>query len=362
MVYKLPFSFQHVSALRKWSIIALIRFAAFFFPFLANAQTEDPVKDSVSVVTKEDQNVVKTKDNLPLPNAGPKPHLYRMNYWFSGSFSVVATAANIYAIPNLILNKKEITQAELSSLNRDAVPEFDKWAINQDLGDIHQFDKTSDYILQGILLSTASLGFDKHIRRDALRLFTMYLETHAVTYTLYNFGFFGPLFHNKFRPVTYYDAVPLDERVSGNNRNSFYSGHVASATASTFFMAKVLNDYHPEYSSAKKYLIYGLASVPPLVLGYYRVKAMKHFPSDVMVGYVLGAICGIAVPELHRFKNQSIRWGVTSTPVGPGLTMSWHPKEHRKYVPQETKELLHLAPPVPQQSALGLAYQPLAPL
>lgn len=267
------------------------------------------------------------KDSLPLPQTGPKPHLYRMNYWFTGGFVAAATAANIYAIPNLIKNKPELTADELAGANPSALSGFDRWALRQEYGKIDRYDKYSDYVLQGIIAATATLALDKNIRRDALRLLFLYCETHAVTFSMYNFSFLGPAFQNKYRPVVYYTDLPDEIRNSGNNRNSLYSGHTASAVASTFFMAKVYNDYHPEFSTGKKYLLYGLASLPALAEGYFRMKALKHFPSDIMVGFVVGAICGVAVPEMHRFKKQAIRWGVTGTPVGPGLCLVWRPGE-----------------------------------
>ena len=158
----------------------------------------------------------------------------------------------------------------------------------------------------------------------------MYAETHAVTFSLYNFSPFGPAFQNKLRPIVYYN-LPEEEINSGNNRNSLYSGHVASATAATFFAAKVYNDYHPEFSFAKKYLIY-TAAIPPLVQSYMRVKALKHFPSDILIGFIVGATCGVVVPEMHRFKKQAIRYGVEMNPYGQGagLTLRWQPGYERR--------------------------------
>lgn len=304
----------------------LLLMAAALFAATAEAQVQPA--DTAGLVPAESQTaVMPLKDSaLPLPPPpGVKAHLYRMNYWVSGGFSLAATAANAYAIPNLIKSKSDLTDAELAGANPDALNDFERWALHQNPSNAERIDKSTDYLLQGIILSTAALGFDKAIRKDALRLLTLYVETHAVTFTIYNFSFFGPLFQNKLRPIVYYQDVDKEVRRSGNNKNSQYSGHTASAAASTFFMAKVFNDYHPEFSSGKKYLIYGLAAIPPLVEGYYRVKALKHFPSDVLIGFVIGATCGVAVPEMHRFKRQAIKYGVIATPVGPGLSVTWTP-------------------------------------
>ena len=90
----------------------------------------------------------------------------------------------------------------------------------------------------------------------------------------------------------------MAERTTGNNRNSFYSGHDASVTYASFFTAKVFCDFHPDFGLGKKLLIYAAASVPSIIEGYFRVRALAHFPSDVAVGYSLGAAIGIIVPEL----------------------------------------------------------------
>jgi membrane-associated phospholipid phosphatase len=111
---------------------------------------------------------------------------------------------------------------------------------------------------------------------------------------------------------------------NNNSRNSFFSGHVGSCAYSTFFMAKVYCDYHPELG-AKKYLLYLAASVPPAIIGFARVKALAHFPSDVAVGFGLGAVIGIVLPELHKnrkFKDYSL--GMFSSPYGTGITVGWN--------------------------------------
>ena len=67
-------------------------------------------------------------------------------------------------------------------------------------------------------------------------------------------------------------------------------------------MAKVFSDYHPELGN-KKFWLYGAALIPPVVVGALRVKAMKHFPTDIMAGLTVGAAIGILVPQLHKIKK-----------------------------------------------------------
>jgi membrane-associated phospholipid phosphatase len=264
-----------------------------------------------------------TDDEPSQPTNCPKP-VYRVNYAVSGIFCLVATAADIYAIPKIIKNKKEITDAELNGLNKSAFNGFDQWAFRQDFSQKDMYYKASDYALPVIIASAGFLAFDKKIKNDWFKLLVMYYEMHAVTFSIYNFSPLGPAFQNKYRPVIYYDEWSFDQKRGGNNRNSMYSGHTATAIASTFFMVKVYSDYHPEIGN-KKYWLYAIATIPPIVEGYLRVKALAHFPSDGLVGLIVGAACGIAVPSLHRISNHNVSVGLTATPVGPGLSLNWHP-------------------------------------
>ena len=75
----------------------------------------------------------------------------------------------------------------------------------------------------------------------------------------------------------------------------------------TFFMAKVLSDYHPEWG-AKKWLLYAAALIPPVIVGYYRYRGFMHFPTDIMLGIGVGAAVGILTPHFHKIirKNSDL--------------------------------------------------------
>ncbi len=276
-----------------------------------------------TAIAKEDLS--RTLDSIVTTDKEVQPHLYRMNYWFSVGISLASSAANVYAIPNIIKAKPELTDAELAALSGEKFRGFDRWALRQDPARREEFYQYSDYMLPVIIASTGALALDKKIRRDWLRLLVMYWETHAVTFNMYNFSFFGPAFQNKVRPVSYYHEFDDNFRRRGNHRNSLYSGHTASAAAASFFAAKVYTDYHPELG-ARKYIFFGLATIPPLVEGYLRMKALAHFPSDIVVGLVIGATCGVVVPELHRYKRQGVKLGLVPTPAGPGFNITWTPQ------------------------------------
>ena len=104
----------------------------------------------------------------------------------------------------------------------------------------------------------------------------------------------------------------------GEVRNSFFSGHTMAAAASTFFMAKIYSDYHPE---ANQFLLYGAACLPPMFMAYLRLRALEHFPSDVMVGFAVGAACGIIIPSLHLIPDKDVKVGMYTSPKGTGINM-----------------------------------------
>lgn len=248
-------------------------------------------------------------------------HPYHINYWVTGTILGVGLTTNYLGINGVIL-KDDVSLVEMQALNKSIINNIDSWAFNQDVSKMSLYANYSDYVLTSSIGLPLFLLFDKEIRRDWFDMLLLYLETMSITTNIYEWSFLGPAFQNRLRPVTYYVELSFEERKSGNNRNSFYSGHVASVAASTFFMAKVYSDYHPEIGN-NKYLLYGAALIPPVVLGYLRVMALKHFPSDIIVGIGVGALCGIIIPELHRVCGKNVSFGLYSSFEATGAAIKW---------------------------------------
>ncbi len=252
-------------------------------------------------------------------------HPYKVNYWISGGIALAGGITNYLGIPRII-NKPEISAAELSALNRNNVSGFDSWALNQDATKAAGNNSAANIVLVTSVSLPALLVFDKYIGKDWSKMLVMYLETISIVSNIYGYSFIGPSVQSRFRPVTYYTSLPVTERNDGNNRNSFYSGHVASTAAASFFMAKVYSDYHPELGG-KKYLVFAAAAIPPLLIGYFRVKGLRHFPSDDLVGLGVGALTGILIPEIHRikFKNKDLTVGLATEGGSAGIGLTWKP-------------------------------------
>lgn len=295
---------------RSSTLTVLFSLSAFSFFQSGFAQTDTAAKEAPNAN-------VKTVDTTP-------PAVYKINTLSTVIISAAATAANGIAINNVLHNKRDLTSAEIQGLRPDILNGFDRWALHLDPSKRDHFYSLSDKSLTVILAgSAASFVLGKKTRKDWLRLGLMYYQTQFLTFAFYDFSFIGPLFQNRLRPVVYYNYFPDDLRRGGNQRNSLYSGHVANATAATFFAVKVYLDYHPEMRK-KRFLLYGLASLPPLFAGYTRIRALAHFPSDVMIGYVVGGLFGIIVPEMHRIKNPRINLSTFYNGQSGGLKLAWN--------------------------------------
>lgn len=111
------------------------------------------------------------------------------------------------------------------------------------------------------------------------------------------------------RPFTYREDIKPDEECHAYNEDhtnanlSFYSGHTSHVATFVFFTNTMLWYYKPEFRS--KDWAWIATALIPAVVGYQRVRAGKHFPSDVMVGYLAGAAIGYLVPKMHERDVES---------------------------------------------------------
>jgi len=102
----------------------------------------------------------------------------------------------------------------------------------------------------------------------------------------------------RIRPFVYNPEAPLHLKLKKNARYSFFSGHTSNVTTMYFLTATMFQDFYPNSNFTK--VVWPTAVIIPAVTGYLRVRAGKHFLSDVVTGYIVGAIFGILVPQLHK--------------------------------------------------------------
>lgn len=194
---------------------------------------------------------------------------------------------------SLIQNKDDLTMAQLMQKSKSDVPGFDRGSAgfySESANDNSYYPFFASFALPAIFVVA-----DKTERHQAAKILVMYTESLSITSALFTMAAGGV---QRSRPLVYGDKAPVEKRLSKNSQRSFYAGHTAATASASFFAAKVFSDLHPE-SKLKPY-VWVVAAALPTVTGYYRYKAGQHFLSDNILGYVLGAGCGILVPQFHK--------------------------------------------------------------
>ncbi|MEM9671466.1 MAG: phosphatase PAP2 family protein [Cyclobacteriaceae bacterium] len=181
-----------------------------------------------------------------------------------------------------------------------------------DTNDIFALDRISDgsyrkgaQLASDVLLNTSYalpftlLAFDE-TRPDAGTLGVILLQTIALNETLT--GITKALVKRP-RPFTYNRETPEEVRTRRGNTFSFFSGHTSYTAALSFFTAKTISDYVDK--SSVRTIAWTGAFLWPAATGYFRYRAGKHFPSDVIVGYLVGASLGYLIPHIHKADESS---------------------------------------------------------
>ena len=207
--------------------------------------------------------------------------------------TVTGTAWSLFAFSKIYYKDPSSEEAVLA-LNKSDVNGFDRWGIrpyNKKIDDISYLPFYASMPMPVLFL------LDKRMRKDMAKLSFMYLEAMSVTGLLYTGSSF---LTNRYRPYVYSEETPLDYRTRGGGKNSFYAGHVALVATSTFFMAQVYADYHPE--SNIKWVFYGIATAATGLTAYWRQRGGLHFPSDILLGITQGTLTGLLMPRFHRTR------------------------------------------------------------
>lgn len=180
----------------------------------------------------------------------------------------------------------------IHQLDRTAVGTFDRSATYNWSRPVAT---ASDVLLYTACALPATLLVDKKIRKDYVKIGVLYLETFALTAALTSLT---KNLIKRPRPFVYNPAVPLHFKEEKDAQYAFFSGHTSMTAAMCFMTAKVFHDYH-KGSKARPW-VWAAAATIPAVTGILRQQAGKHFWTDVIAGYFIGAAIGILVPELHK--------------------------------------------------------------
>ena len=155
--------------------------------------------------------------------------------------------------------------------------------------------KSSDITLHTAFFSQFALVLNGNTRSEAGTVGVMMMEAALLNNGITNI-FKGTV--KRRRPFTYNPLAPMEKKLQKNGRYSFFSGHASNTASYAFLTAKIYSDNNPG-SKWNPYIWTAAISLPALT-SVLRVKAGKHFPTDVVVGYAVGATIGFLIPELHK--------------------------------------------------------------
>lgn len=215
---------------------------------------------------------------------------YSLSYPAEFSFGGVGVTSLAVAY---FLGKKDegFTVEQVQLLNRDDIWKIDRSATNNWSP---KSALASDILLYSGIAFPSLLFINKNVRKERY-VSLLYAEALVL-----NAGFTSLVkeLTKRKRPFMYNPDAPMDKKLKKDARRAFFSGHTSLTATSSFFMAKVFADLNP--NSNLKPLVWTSAALLPAITGILRYTAGKHFWTDILVGYAVGAAIGILVPRIHE--------------------------------------------------------------
>ncbi|MBK7857877.1 MAG: phosphatase PAP2 family protein [Archangiaceae bacterium] len=217
--------------------------------------------------------------------------------------TVTAGAAILYATMDFLI--KPSLEGDISCrqpvgngrCNPASLNGFDRYAVGRDSAPWRTFSDIAlgaSLVLPIIYLGLESIALPtQHPVLDWLNDLLIVAESMAVTgalNTVLKFAVRRPRpirYANLTEPVTEFDA-----------ELSFPSGHTSMVAAATTAMTMTVFLRHPR--SKVRYVVLGAGALLTALTGLARVESGSHFPTDVIVGALVGGFAGFAVPYFHR--------------------------------------------------------------
>jgi len=210
-----------------------------------------------------------------------------------------------------------LTIQEINNLNSDDVLRIDRIATSYSSTEAQRI---SDVLLFGTITTPFLMLTHKRGRKGFLEIGLLSAEAVLLTTSLTTLS---KVTSRRARPLAYNADFSLDEKQEVNARLSFFSGHTSSVAALSFCSAKVFADYFPE--SKWKPVVWSVAGFLPAMTGYLRVRGGKHFPTDTIVGYLVGGAFGYLIPHTHKKldKEDRTRLSLINRGNGLGIQLQW---------------------------------------
>jgi len=269
----------------------------------AEAPEEKPEEKAEEVKAPTDE--ARKKDLRPAP-ALPPPNAIRFTADPVGDGGVIVIAATFGILSTAILGTDEIRPQQIRpDFQASSLLAIDRGAIRQTpSGTAGTLSNIGLYSAMGYALFDTVLDGFREGRSAALVDAIMYTEAFLVTQGLTNVA---KVAFRRPRPKAYIereaylraggDPATYDNSVLDSSL-SFVSGHASQTAALASAATYIAFSRSPRTPRPWLTLAAGLAVTS--FVGYNRVRAGAHFPTDVIAGAAVGAGVGALVVHLHR--------------------------------------------------------------
>lgn len=216
---------------------------------------------------------------------------------FSTSLAIITT--DLFIVP------KKLDIYDLQQLTINDIPAFERDIIYFDSAAAKRAEIWSDGF------SALSFGFGAAAVLSGYKNKTTMI-TSGIMYTeglLFTYGLTEILKDaiGRNRPYTYNTNYGDVYRLRKDPTGSFPSAHTSLSAFNCFFAASIIDgNYIADEKTWLRVATWTTAATLPLITGYFRTEAGKHFYSDVAAGYLIGAISGWGIPALHKNSNLQV--------------------------------------------------------
>lgn len=205
---------------------------------------------------------------------------------------IIGSAVGLSSLSAYFNAKNDIiTRAEIQALDANQVWKFDRWVTKQYNLEAR---KSSDLALFGSFLLPLTTLANENGKAEFGKVSLMTLQTILLNSSITNIV---KVTAKRPRPYLYNQDVALQLKLRKADRYSFFSGHTSTTAALSFLTAQMHTDFNDGKGNVA---IWSIAAAIPTFTAIQRMRAGKHFLSDVLLGYLIGASVGILVPRLHR--------------------------------------------------------------
>lgn len=206
--------------------------------------------------------------------------------------SIGSTGLGTFILGRYIIKEKPLDT--LVIYDRSDIPGIDRIALDRWSVGAHT---TSDILMTGSVAAAVAISVIAGKGEEPFIPVTIIAESLLLTS-----GITSIVKHSvaRPRPFVYEVDVPRSERPANGGLVSFWSGHTSTVSSTTFACAALVQ--RTDATGTLKTATWIGAAVLPAAVGFFRIKAGRHFPTDVFTGYVFGALIGTAIPYFHRIE------------------------------------------------------------